>query len=678
MRGFFAERDLSTCEAVKQLAQTAESHKVTLLSEHAAVTSVAPAAESETDPLRQPGLAAFRGIRLGDVAGLVAGLWWALPLTHATGGRSASHEGVLIGLLVVSAVLIRPWSVLPRIAVLIPCWISLAALLVPALAPTGWRGADDAASYVCAAMAFLVAAGWAQTSTRRVLLVAAVALAGLDQVCGALLPWWGGGDPSAQLSGTFYWHNPFAAFLLPAAVLGVALVTWRLRPLHLVGWFATPLCAAGIVYSSSRATLGVLVVALLGCSVLAARAADRRRLLARWSAISAVSLAVVYALPGPPLFAHRVSPFASSAARSAAGESLSANGGYRVEFWKSALETLRHHPLVGSGYHGLIETSQAYTPGGWARSNLAHNGYLQAFSDGGLLLGIPVLLGSLLLICVAGRVLIRGLRCGQIEPLTAVGSIALLAALAHSAVDFDWSHSALFVMDALVGAVICSRSTTGTTEKAAAVPVNRPRLRFVGAAVVALMLLGVGMSALGTRDGDESQTSDQSKPVLVARWTAQAERPLGSDVAAKSLLALSVTNPSAVVASQRRLVLAKTAREAKVDLKLATERAQVAVQLGDRSIALALLPRLRSVEASRPAYATELAPLLAALGQEANALRVLQGPATDAVRSDNAAALAAVAESYVAIQGPASAPAACLLSEAKTDGSCNIALLAVR
>ncbi len=331
---------------------------------------------------------------------LPAVLWWAFPLTHATGGRAPFGLAVELLLLLVAAAATRPWRRLPHTVPLLGGVLGVCAVAVCALSPTGWAGADDAAAYAAAGLALPVAAAWARTSARRVTLAAAVVLAGLDQLSHALLPWWGGRDPSVRLVGTFYWHNPFAAYLLPAALLGLGLLVWRVRPVQAAGWVAAPACAAGVVLSTSRATLALLLlgwVVVGGAAVLAREGRLRRGL--RWLVVTGVAVAVTYGLPGPPLFTHRVSPFAATAARSTSGETLTSNGGYRFQFWREALASWAHHPLAGSGYHGLIASSRPYVPIGWARSNYAHNGYLQALTDGGVLLALPFLLGCAWLGC---------------------------------------------------------------------------------------------------------------------------------------------------------------------------------------------------------------------------------------------------------------------------------------
>jgi hypothetical protein len=83
------------------------------------------------------------------------------------------------------------------------------------LAPTGWAGATTAAGYVCASWTVIaVAAVVARSPRTEDLLLVAVVAGVLVEMAEAWLPWWGGANPAAPITGTFYWYDPFAAFLI--------------------------------------------------------------------------------------------------------------------------------------------------------------------------------------------------------------------------------------------------------------------------------------------------------------------------------------------------------------------------------------------------------------------------------------------------------------------------------
>src|SRR3954465_3306894 len=67
--------------------------------------------------------------------------WWAFPLTHDSGGRGALSLGWALLAAVPPLGAVRPWRTAP-VASLFAAAVSAAALLVCAVAPTGWAGSD--------------------------------------------------------------------------------------------------------------------------------------------------------------------------------------------------------------------------------------------------------------------------------------------------------------------------------------------------------------------------------------------------------------------------------------------------------------------------------------------------------------------------------------------------------
>jgi O-antigen ligase len=322
--------------------------------------------------------------------------------------------------------------------------------LICVTAPTGWYGADDAAGYALAATAVLAVSAYARDKQRRLAVVVAVSVAGLIEFMEAFLPWWGGGRPEAPMSGTFYWWNPFAAFLLPGALLGAAMAIAGVRTWRAVGWLSAPMCAVGIIFSSSRMSVALLAAGYVALGLVVLTSRPRRRALIRWVLVGVLSLGAAVALSGPPFFDHRASLTAAADAKSASGQSVAQNGHFRLEFWQRATAVVKDRPLVGSGPHALVGASENLVSPRLARSNLAHNGYLQVLSDGGLALGLPFLLacaGCLL----AGVRLLLSARSRTDERWFAVAVPVTLAALAaHSAVDFDWSHPSDLTLTAVL------------------------------------------------------------------------------------------------------------------------------------------------------------------------------------------------------------------------------------
>ena len=349
---------------------------------------------------RSPGATRERNLRaILDHAGVGAALlWWAFALTHASGGRDPWVQTVGIGLAVLALALVRPWRVLPARWLGLAAAVAAAPVLVCLIDATGWFGAGQAASYAYAAVLFVVVRAYAVTASRRTALVLLLLAAAVAQVAWSMIAWVGGGDPSVELVGTFYWHNQLAAFLLAPAVIGAGVAAVGTGPLRLAGSVTAVLSTAGIVLSTSRATMALLAVGWLVAGLVAVLVTSglRSRLLAgvRIVVLGGAAALVTVLLPGPPLFAQRVSALASTTSR-ARGQTLSQNGGYRVDFWRQAVQSFERHPLTGSGFGSFGREAGVVDPHG-AHSALVHSGLLQPLTDGGLLLSVPFLLACTL------------------------------------------------------------------------------------------------------------------------------------------------------------------------------------------------------------------------------------------------------------------------------------------
>ncbi|HVA61946.1 MAG TPA: O-antigen ligase family protein [Mycobacteriales bacterium] len=576
------------------------------------------------------------------VLGAVA--WWAIPLTHAVGGRTPGAVPEALLAIVPALVLTRPWSRLPRWVLALGLAVAAGAIAVCGFAPTGWTGADTAAAYVYAVVAFWVAMAYARTPTRQRLLAVAVALAGLDQFGHAFEPFWDGGQPGRTMVGTFYWHNQYAAFLLAPALAGLALVVGDDRRLRPVGWAVAPLSVAGIVLSTSRAALACAVVGWLVVGLVVAARSGRLRRLARWGVAGGLCALAVIALTGPPLFLHRVSPFGALQARAAAGQSLATNGGYRVDFWVEAWRVFAHHPVAGGGYGSLPVAATGLVPSSWARSTYAHNGLLQAVSDGGLLLGVPFLLACLAI----GTALLRRAwtafrRDGDVVLVGLV--LGALALLAHSAVDFDWSYPALFTMTALVaGAALGGARHRRTMPDRGRSGGFRALALLAITAIVATPLLAAASTSWsdGTTTALE-RASHESPATAVAAVERASRRPLGGYRPWATLLEFALpATPGGPLRLPRQVVLQAlvgTSAAAQVDRRLAVERVRALALLGEPVAARkALDVALASLHGDLGPVADLVGLAYADLGDRAAARRIL---VTDLIQSVAAQSLAA-------------------------------------
>jgi O-antigen ligase len=345
--------------------------------------------------------------------------------------------------------------VLPQPAIWLAMWLSCAALVVAAEAPTGWAGAENAADYVAFGWT-VVAVAAAIARERRIVevILALVVLGVMVEFAEGWVAWWGGEDPTRPMLGTFYWWDPFAAYLIPGSLIGYGVWLRERGAPTVLGLGGFVLGSIGLVYSTSRAADAVFVVALILVTVTQA--------FGGWAVLRRVVVALligglaVWAVGGPPFFPHRVQPLSATSARGS-GQSLSQNGHYRTEFWREALGVFSRHPLFGGGYHSLATESVGHAPAGWSLSPLAHSGYLQALSDGGLILAVPFLLccvGIGLIVLIS---LVSAMRRRDFSVTGFVVPLALGGLLAHSAIDFDWSYPADLLLVAILSGIVVGR-----------------------------------------------------------------------------------------------------------------------------------------------------------------------------------------------------------------------------
>jgi hypothetical protein len=393
-----------------------------------------------------------------------------------------------LGLVFAAAALLvlQPWRTLRRSELLLTTLIPASAFGVCAVAATGWRGANEAATWTFACATYACVRAYCRTPQRRHAVATAVAAAGVLEFAAAWLPWWGNGDPARPMIGTFYWHDQYAAFLLPPALLAASLAMWPRRQTRALGWFAGPLCSIGVLFSTSRSTLGLLLLGWGGLLLLALWLPERRRAVVRLLGLAVVTVVAAVALTGPPFFSHRAAPSAAVAQREqdqAAGGNLA----WRAKVWHEAAVVYAAHPVAGVGFHGFGSAASAATPG-QPHSAFAHDVWLQSLAEGGTLFGGPVLLGTVLALLGLGR-RFRAELASRGDPHAVVAVAAVLLLGAHSAVDFDMSYPALTAMVAVVLALALSRDTTGSAgERRPATRVGVPaRLAALALTVLALV-----------------------------------------------------------------------------------------------------------------------------------------------------------------------------------------------
>ncbi len=432
--------------------------------------------------------AAARLVRRNAATGTVLATlaWWSTRFVEGTGGREPRMLSTGLVLLLVATVLVRPWRHLPLPVVALGTGLGLAAALVALTAPTGLAGRHEAASYVFAGQLGLVLLAWATSHGRRTLLLLTLLAAGGLQFAHGWLPWWGLQDQGRMFQGTFYWHNQAGIFLAAGALVGYVVVLAGRRPLAPLAWVVAPLCTAGVVYTTSRGSQLGLALGLVLLAVVALGVPHRRRAGLRLLLAAGLGWAATTLLTGPPFFTHDASAFAATAARS---ESFVSNGVQRFEDWRRAAAIFAEWPLTGAGFYSFDSaTLQVTEKRDGVTTAFAHNGFMQAASDGGLALLVPLCLVVGLVLVLGLRAVPTSVRAGDVVQPGAV--IVFLVLVLHSGMDFDWTYPALLSLPALLVPLALPR-TAGATGAVTLDP-TRTRLAWGLVSIVLLALAAVG------------------------------------------------------------------------------------------------------------------------------------------------------------------------------------------
>ncbi|MFP5253756.1 MAG: O-antigen ligase family protein [Actinomycetes bacterium] len=439
-------------------------------------------------PLTRRAAAAVRR-HAATLAVLATLAWWSTRFVEGTGGREPRVLSTGLAFLLVATLLVRPWRRLPVPALLLGSGLGLAAVVVVLTAPTGLAGRHEAASYVFAGQLGVVLLAWATDHVRRTLLLLTLLAAGGLQFAHGWLPWWGLQDQGRLFQGTFYWHNQAGIFLAAGALVGYVVVMANRRPLVPLAWIVAPLCTAGVVYTTSRGSQLGLALGLVLLAAVAVAVPQRRRTAPRLVLAVGLGWAATTLMTRPPFFREEASAFAATAARS---ESFTSNGVQRFEDWRRAVAIFTEWPFTGAGFYSFDSaTLQVTEKRDGVTTAFAHNGFLQAAADGGLVLLVPLCLAVAAVLLLGLRARAASVRAGDVVQPGAW--VVFLVLVLHSGMDFDWTYPALLSLPALLVPLVLPRGDAPTASVA-----TRARSRLLlGLVSVALLVL----AAVGAWDG---------------------------------------------------------------------------------------------------------------------------------------------------------------------------------
>jgi O-antigen ligase len=209
--------------------------------------------------------------------------------------------------------------------------------------------------------------------------------------------------------------------------------------------------------------LVVLVVVAAGFQTWASRAERAGRLrpgaipLPRRTPAIAAALVVLIAA-GVAFAAARESRSGGAPPRGANAARLGSLQSHRYEYWKVAVRTFAHHPVIGVGASGFAVEWLRHRPFREPAQD-AHSLYLETAAELGLV-GLAALALLLAGIALAARDAWRR------DPVLAAGACAALTAWAlHAGLDWDWEMPGLTLVAIVLAGLLIAAADDGDNER---------------------------------------------------------------------------------------------------------------------------------------------------------------------------------------------------------------------
>lgn len=256
-----------------------------------------------------------------------------------------------------------------------------------------------------------------------------------------------------RLTGTFYWANPAAAYLMPALLIGFEGLR-RFKDKRAYGWVGfVVLNGAAFLLTDSRATLAVLVIITVLFLILS-KLNRRFWILFVFSVILAFSASYGMVRLSTVTAQHSNKVVPGSRLNEAV-KNESSSGGDRLYYLRSAFEMWWAHPVGGVGAGAYRDEHPHYQLRVVSASTNVHNTYVQMLAElgvvGAALLGL--MLSALLLGTVRGLFMYSGY-----VPI-ALGAFGLLM---HFGLDIDATYPALLGLAGIFFGLLYAQNTTRT------------------------------------------------------------------------------------------------------------------------------------------------------------------------------------------------------------------------
>jgi hypothetical protein len=387
------------------------------------------------------------------VAVLIALVGFALDL-WGSGGRDRGVTDVALLLTLPALIACRPWRRLTSAESILVAIVVAAVAAVPLMTTMGVSGLRDANAFVYSAAFYVAIRSFVNNQDRGRFVAVGLLVIAAAQFVPVWRVWLGEHTTGYMMVGTFYWHNQFGAF---AGALGVYATTFAARSRRIddvLGWAVAPLLLAFAYLSRSRGA--VLGVAVAGAALLVILLARRH-----WGAlVRLVGVGALAALVVLGFLAAVQSGSAHGAQRPASiqKDSLSSTGSFRLNAGKAALHVIADAPVISHGFGTFGVQGPRYVPDGQVVSKWVHSGEPQAFTDGGLIVGLPVLLVVVAAVrrwSGVGRESLSRNRELDWARLAAAAAGAVM--LLHFSMDFDSEYPTLLALLAALVALSAPR-----------------------------------------------------------------------------------------------------------------------------------------------------------------------------------------------------------------------------
>ncbi|MDQ7842948.1 MAG: O-antigen ligase family protein [Armatimonadota bacterium] len=371
---------------------------------------------------------------------------------------------------------------------------------------------------------------------------ALVAIAGALVLYGLFI-FWGAGDPRMRWYATFYWPNPFAGFLLlvvPVELLR-CLRARAAREALAHGTMAALLLVALLFTYSRGAWLSLAAVLPVVGIVL--RPSSWWQAARRLAVVGAAVVAVTVGLAGAAGARATVAGIAGRASSTADVGDYSIRG--RLHFWRAALAIFRDHPVLGTGPGTFGAVHAAYQRDSRYYARDAHNFYLQAAAEMGILgfLSTIAVVAGILLTWLGSLAVTRGTESYAV----AVGlGVGLIAFFAHSAVDMDWmfpaAPAAAWASTGILSALV-TRGSVPTSRRVRPGVLGLRLVVVIGLLLAALVAQSISVAHRKFVDGHSFARRHQWDRAVQAYLAAAHWNPLNAGYHAAAAVALIQSDP---------------------------------------------------------------------------------------------------------------------------------------